>query len=106
MKLVEKYRTPAGKEPFSEWINELQDVTQAKIYAYVVRLAGGGAKKNVRPVGGGVFELKVDTGPGYRVYFGLVGRRVVLLLLGGDKRTQKRDIRTSIKCWKDHREKN
>ena len=71
-----------------------------------MRLACGGAKKNVKSVGGGVSELRVDSGPGYRVYFGQVGNRMILLLLGGDKRTHQRDIRTAMQHWKDHHAKN
>jgi len=106
MKLIEKFRTSAGREPFSEWIDALEETTQAKIYAYIVRLAGGGARRNVKPVGGGVFELKVDTGPGYRVSFGSVGGNVILLLIGGEKSTQSGDIRSAIQYWREYREKN
>ena len=106
MRVVEKYKTRHGKETFSQWIDRLEETTQARIYAYIVRLAGGGAKKNVKPVGGGVSELKIDSGPGYRVYFGQVGNRMILLLLGGGKRTQQRDIRTAMQHWKDYHAKN
>ncbi len=54
-----------------------------------------------RSIGGGVYELRIDYGPGYRVYFGFVGNTAVLLLCGGDKTTQRRDIETAHRCWKE-----
>jgi len=62
----------------------------------------GGAKKNIRPLGGGLFEIKIDHGPGYRVYFGETGNTVILLLLGGDKSTQFRDIRQAKDFWRSY----
>jgi putative addiction module killer protein len=55
------------------------------------------------PVGAGVLELKIDYGPGYRVYFGQVGTKLVILLCGGDKSSQPEDIRRAIECWEDYR---
>ncbi|MBI2931124.1 MAG: type II toxin-antitoxin system RelE/ParE family toxin [Planctomycetes bacterium] len=103
---IEKYLAPSGRVPFSEWVERLDEVVQAKVYAYIIRVADGGAKKNVKPLGEGVFEIKIDGGPGYRVYFGLVGRNRMILLGGGDKRSQRRDIETSLRSWRDYRAKN
>jgi putative addiction module killer protein len=58
---------------------------------------------DVKPVGEGVYELRIDYGPGYRVYFAKQGEIVILLLLGGDKSTQSKDIREAIICWQDHK---
>lgn len=104
MKEILKYKLENNKEPFNEWFKKLDWKTQAKLDAYIVRLALGAAKKNVKPVGDGVFELKVDYGPGYRLYFGEVGKTIILLLLGGDKKTQKKDIRTAKEYWRNYNE--
>ena len=59
----------------------------------------------MEPCGEGVWELRVDSGPGYRVYYALVGKTVVLLLVGGDKRKQQADIKTAKEYWHDHQER-
>ncbi len=106
MRQIIKYQTSGGREPFSEWFERLDWVVQAKVDAYVIRVASGGAKGNVKSVGSGVYEIKLQIGPGYRVYFGLSGAEVILLLSGGDKGSQRRDIKTAIEYWKDYRAKN
>lgn len=102
MKKIERYTTQDGKIPYRDWIESLDLVTQARVFAYVDRVASGGARKNIKPVGIGVYEIKLDFGPGYRVYFAEVGKVVLLLLVGGDKSTQKKDIRTAIEYWRDY----
>ena len=82
---------------FAKWIDGLRDLrARARVLARVERLAAGNAG-NVRPVGEGVSELIIDYGPGYRVYFWKRGRSLVILLAGGDKRTQSRDISTALR---------
>jgi putative addiction module killer protein len=82
-------------ERFSTWLAGLRDgVTRARIAARIQRLALGNAG-DVRPVGEGVSELRIDIGPGYRVYFVQRGAVLIMLLCGGDKRTQSRDIRVA-----------
>lgn len=77
---------------FNDWLSRLRDQRAvAKIAARVDRLALGNAG-DVKPVGSGVSELRIDYGPGYRVYFTRVGAKIVLLLCGGDKTTQQSDI--------------
>jgi putative addiction module killer protein len=105
MKQIKKYQDDNGKEPFQIWVERLDIQTQSKIYAYIDRVALGAAKKNLKPVGEGVFEIKIDYGPGYRVYFGEVNRTIILLLLGGDKKSQKRDIIKAITFWRDYEQK-
>ena len=89
---LEIYQTRRGKEPFTEWYDALRDVkTQARIRNRLRRVEAGNLG-DCKSVGAGVSELRLDFGPGYRVYFGEVGDRVILLLCAGDKSTQDRDI--------------
>ena len=85
------YQDQRGREPFSEWHHSLRDLrTQARIRSRLRRVEAGNLG-DIRSVGKGVSELRLDFGPGYRIYFGEVGDRLVLLC-GGDKSTQERDI--------------
>ena len=84
-------------EVYAEWLDSLRDVrAKARILVRVERLAAGNPG-DARPVGEGVSELRIDYGPGYRVYFKRQGRTVVVLLAGGSKRTQNRDIGTALR---------
>ena len=84
-------------EVYAKWLDSLRDVrARARILVRVERLTAGNPG-DVRPVGEGVSELRIDYGPGYRVYFKRQGRTVVILLAGGDKRTQDRDVRTALR---------
>lgn len=86
---------------FSVWLERLKDRNaRARIQVRLDRLALGLAG-DVKPVGGGVSELRVDYGPGYRVYFKQQGRELVMLLIGGDKRTQDRDIERAVAMARD-----
>ena len=83
-------------ETFAQWLDGLRDVrARARVQVRIERLAAGNAG-DVEPVGEGVSELRIDYGPGYRVYFKKHGRKVILLT-GGDKRTQSADIRTALR---------
>ena len=84
-------------EVYARWLDSLRDVrARARVLVRVERLAAGNLG-DVRPVGEGVSELRIDYGPGYRVYFRKQGRTIVVLLAGGDKRTQGRDIETALR---------
>ncbi|QLA17157.1 type II toxin-antitoxin system RelE/ParE family toxin [Desulfolutivibrio sulfoxidireducens] len=103
--VVRRYRTRDGREIVSEWLAGLGDVrARARIVARVARLAVGnfGDCKFLRE---GVSELRIDYGPGYRVYFGIVDRMVVLLLCGGDKRTQRADVDRAAACLADFKKR-
>lgn len=105
-KRVEYYVTAEGKAPFREWFAALRDrKAQARIDARLARVQLGNLGQ-CEPVGEGVMELKIDYGPGYRVYFGQVGPSLVLLLCGGDKRTQQQDIETARSYWADYRRRH
>lgn len=83
-------------QAFAEWIDGLRDVRgRARVQARIGRLAQGNAG-DVKPVGEGVSEMRIDAGPGYRVYFTRRGREIVVLLAGGDKSTQSKDIKTAL----------
>ena len=98
---VVHYETPDGTDVFAGWISELRDQqAAARIAARIQRLALG-LFGDCRPLRKGVWELRVDWGPGYRVYYAQSGERVVLLLAGGDKRTQSADVRRAIEHWQE-----
>ena len=99
---IRRYIKLDGTSPFQEWFDSLRDTqTQAKIDARLDRVKLGNLG-DYRSVGKGVCELRIDYGPGYRVYFGQVGSTLVLLLCGGDKSTQKQDIRKAQEYWEDY----
>jgi putative addiction module killer protein len=102
-KELQIYVTEEGREPFSEWLTSLRDYkARAKIRVRLdrVRLGNFG---DCHGVGDGVQELRIDYGPGYRVYFGQEGSTIVLLLCGGDKSTQTKDIETAKQYWITYR---
>jgi putative addiction module killer protein len=99
---VRRYVSPVGKDVVGEWLKDLGDVRAwARINARIARLAVGNFG-DCRFLREGVSELRVDYGPGYRVYFARPGRTVVLLLCGGDKRRQAADIDRAIALWNDY----
>lgn len=103
---IDYFTTESGKKPFKEWLDGLKDVTgRAKIRVRIDRVRLGNLGDN-RTVGEGVRELRIDYGPGYRVYFGIDGDRLVLLLLGGDKSSQEKDIAKSKEYWRDHQRRS
>ena len=82
---------------FARWIDGLEDIrARARILVRIERLAAGNPG-DAKAVGEGVSELRIDYGPGYRVYYKKQGRKVVILLVGGDKRSQTRDIKTALR---------
>lgn len=98
---VRHYRAPDGTDIFGEWFDSLPDrPTQQRIAVRIDRLALGlfGDAKALRE---GVCELRIDHGPGYRVYYATAGRVVILLLCGGEKRTQRRDIARAVGYWQE-----
>jgi putative addiction module killer protein len=91
-----------GRVPFQIWLDSLDAEAQAKIAVALTRLANGN-RSHVKGLGGGVAELKVDFGPGYRIYFGQDGQALVILLAGGTKKRQSADIATAKTRWADYK---
>ena len=103
---VEHYLNPEGLDLFAEWLASLAD-RRARAFAVVrVGRMEAGAFGDCKPVGEGVWEARIDYGPGYRVYYARAGSRVILLLTGGDKRRQQADIATALDYWKDWQRKH
>ncbi len=97
------YTAANKKSPFEEWVKRLKDrKARAKINVRIarVRLGNFGDHKSV---GEGVYELRIDYGPGYRVYYGKLGKTVVLLLCGGDKDSQVDNIKKAKEYWRDYK---
>lgn len=92
-----------GRSPYAEWFEGLDDVTALRVQRYLRRLEAGnfGAVKALQE---GLFEVRMDFGPGYRVYYGRQGRTTIILLGGGSKRRQDADIAAAVERWKRHRQ--
>jgi len=102
---IRRYVTRAGKDLLGDWLARLADLqAKARILARIDRLAVGNFGDS-KPLRGGISELRIDWGPGYRVYYALVGRTCVLLLCGGDKRKQSTDIQRAIEYLRDYHER-
>ena len=102
---IQVYRSANGRQPFTEWLESIRDKsTQDRVQARVNRLKFGNFG-DFESVGDGVFELRLNFGAGYRVYFGQIGSTVVLLLCGGDKSSQTRDIQRAKNYWLQYKER-
>lgn len=102
---VRHYLTAAGADPFAAWFAAMRDrQAQARVQARIDRLERG-LFGDAEPCGEGVWELRIDWGPGYRVYYARSGERIILLLLGGDKRKQQADIKRAKEYWHDHEQR-
>jgi putative addiction module killer protein len=97
------YRTASGIEPYTRYVESLQDARAAAKIKIRVTRAEMGNLGDCRSVGQGVVELRINFGPGYRVYVGLQGNDLLVLLCAGDKHTQHRDIADAHKYWDDYR---
>jgi putative addiction module killer protein len=99
---VLEYLDRTGQSPYTKWFDDLNAPAAAKVAAALYRLAEGNFS-NVKGVGGGVFERKIDFGPGYRIYFGKDGDAVVILLGGSSKQRQAEAIGAARLRWSDYR---
>jgi putative addiction module killer protein len=102
---IRRYVTRTGKDIFGEWLTGLKDIrARAKIAIRIARVATGNFGDSKR-LSHGLYELRIDFGPGYRVYYGMLGRTCVLLLCGGDKGKQSADIERARAYWNDYLER-
>lgn len=99
---IRYYLSPDGQSPFEGWFAGLNAEARAKVAVALARLEQGNLS-NVKAVGEGTLEYRIDFGPGYRVYFGRDGDTLVILLTGGTKKRQQRDINAAIEFWVDYR---
>jgi putative addiction module killer protein len=100
------YLTEDGRDPLKEWLAKLADrQARARILVRLQRM-GAGNFGDCKPLADGVWELRIDHGPGYRVYYARAGEKLMLLLVGGDKRKQQADIATALLYWNDWNRRN
>jgi putative addiction module killer protein len=99
---VREYLDRQGRSPYKLWFDRLNAPAAAKVATAVTRLSLGNLS-NVKGVGSRVFELRIDFGPGYRVYFGKDGEHLIILLGGGTKQRQQRDINAATANWEDYK---
>jgi putative addiction module killer protein len=101
---IREYADETGRSPFADWFENLDAIAAAKVTVFLARVANGNTS-NLKTVGQGVVELKIDFGPGYRIYLGRDGERLVILLGGGSKRRQKQDIAAAQERWSDYKKR-
>jgi putative addiction module killer protein len=99
---VREYIAPDGHSPYGGWFDRLNSQAAAKVATGLTRLAGGNFS-NVKGVGSGLFEYKIDFGPGYRIYFGKDGDRLVILLVFFFKQKTAYEIGTAVAHWQDYK---
>jgi putative addiction module killer protein len=101
---IREYVDGDGRSPFGRWFNDLDATPAARVNTALTRI-GQGNFSNVKGVGEGVLEFKIDFGPGYRIYFGKDGDAVVILVGGGTKKTQASDIALAHERWSDYKKR-
>jgi putative addiction module killer protein len=101
---VREYVDLKGRSRYGVWFDSLNPQAAAKVAARLTRLAGGNFS-NVKGVGSGVFEYKIDFGPGYRICFGKEGDQLVILLGGGSKTRQQVDIAEALTSWQEYKQR-
>jgi putative addiction module killer protein len=97
-----QYEDANGRSPFEEWFIDLHPPAAAKVTGAIIRMEQGNFS-DAKGVGAGVFEYKIDFGPGYRIYFGKDGDHFIILLGGGTKKKQQRDVDVSAERWHDYK---
>jgi putative addiction module killer protein len=100
---IRYYIASGNTEPFANWFAKLDPIAGAKVTRAIARMQQGNFS-NVKSVREGVLEYKIDFGPGYRIYFGRDGDKIVILLTGGTKKQQQRDIHAAQDYWRDYKQ--
>lgn len=104
-RILREYIDENGRNRFREWLDGLHDMrTQYVIDSRLTRITNGNMG-DCEPVGGGVMEFRIHHGPGYRIYFGQEGKNLVILLVGGDKRSQRKDIVLAKTLWREFQDR-
>lgn len=103
-KAIVIFRMANGNMPFVEWMISLDDKAQTIVESRLNRIRLGNMG-DVKTIGGGVHEFRIDYGPGYRIYFGNAGGKAILLLVGGGKSGQQKDIRKAMEYWREFKER-
>jgi putative addiction module killer protein len=99
---IRHYRTPSGKDPYQQWLDKLKDMKgRVVIQRRVDRLIAGNFGDH-KFCENGVWEVRIDFGPGYRVYYAQDEKTIILLLCGGSKRTQAADVKEAVRYWHDY----
>jgi putative addiction module killer protein len=101
---IREYLDEAGRSPFGRWFDGLDSAATAKVTTALARMEQGNFS-NVKGVGAGVFEYRIDFGPGYRVYFGKDGDTLVIVVAGGSKKRQTQDIAVAYERWGDYKQR-
>jgi putative addiction module killer protein len=101
---IKEYIDANGRSPFAKWFDGLNARAAAKVSTALVRMAQGNLS-NVAGVGAGVFEYRLEFGPGYRIYFGKDGDALIILLGGGTKTRQQKDIEAAKSLWKQYKQR-
>ena len=96
---VKEYITKQGRNPFQRWLKKLTGVHAARVETVLARVRDG-LLRDTKHMGNGVYELRLHAGPGYRIYFGRRGQDLIILLIGGDKSSQQRDIDRAQRFWR------
>ncbi len=99
---IREYGDAKDRSPYADWFNRLKAQAAAKVVIALVRMEQGNLS-NVKSVGAGVFENRIDFGPGYRVYFGKDGDTLIILLGGGTKKRQRKDIEQAKALWRQYK---
>ena len=101
---IEEYITEAGKSPFVDWFDALDALAANKVNTYLTRI-GQGNTSNLKPIKGAFQEVIIDWGPGYRVYVGKDGDKLIILLGGGTKKQQQKDIEHAQWLWEEYKQR-
>jgi putative addiction module killer protein len=103
IKSIRLYKSKNGKIPFLIWLKSISDVRSKQIIQANIDKISLGHTGNTKYLANGVYEIKINYSPGYRVYYAHDGNDIIILLLGGDKRTQNEDIKKSKKYWSEYK---